>query len=341
MVAGSPTEPLVTLVIPTFERASFLDDSISSLLAQDYGALEIIVIDDGSTDDTPAILAGYAERHPERFSWARHDNIGQPGTLNRGFAMAKGEILGYLSSDDMLLPAAVTKLVEPLVADPEAVASYGGWDYVDEDGEKMVSVIPIQFTRHHALLRSDPVVGPGALFRRSILDVVGGWSDGIRFSPDFDFWLRVASVGRFALVPERLALYRWHEQMTGRSSVGGQIAQERIDIVDRVYAESGLPDEILAIKEEAYRSAFLAGATLIGGNALWERFFVADRLIGMTFSEHERELAESTARLEFEISARERELAAIGDEIAALGDALARRAEEIDQARAGVAEEGR
>jgi septal ring factor EnvC (AmiA/AmiB activator) len=109
---------------------------------------------------------------------------------------------------------------------------------------------------------------------------------------------------------------------------------ERIHIVDRIYEDPDLPEDILAIKNESYRTAFLSGATLIGGNALWERFFIADRLIAMTFSDHNDEIAESAETLSREIAERERELAAVGAEIAALGDALARRAEEIEQVRA-------
>ena len=233
--------PRVSLVIPTFDRAEFLDDSIGSLLDQDYRNLEILVLDDGSSDGTPEILERYAQDHPGRFRWDRHENMGQALTLNRGFEMAEGDVLGYLSSDDLLLPGAVTRLVGPLVEEPEVVATYGGWDYVDDDGEKLVSVMPLEFTRQHAISKSDPGIGPGALFRRSALERVGGWSAGIQYSPDFDFWLRVASAGPIRLVPERLALYRWHEGMTGRSSAGAQIAKERLEILDGVFADPEPP----------------------------------------------------------------------------------------------------
>lgn len=327
--------PRVTVVIPTFDRAEFLQESIGSLLAQDYRDLDVLVLDDGSTDRTPEILERYAESHPGRFRWARHENMGQARTLNRGFEMAEeSEIVGYLSSDDVLLPHAVTKLVAPLVAEPEVVASYGGWDYIDEDGEKIASVMPVEFTRLHALRRSDPGIGPGALFRRSAIDRVGGWSTEIRYSPDFDFWLRIRSLGPFRRVSERLALYRWHEGMTGRSSPGSKIAQERVDIIDRVYSSPDVSEELLEVKDEAYRSAFLAGASLLAGNAPWERFFVADRLVSSTFEKHESDLPEKMATIRAQIADAERELAAVGERIAALGDALAKREIEIAKLRA-------
>lgn len=325
--------PGVTVVIPTFDRAEFLDESISSLLAQDYRDLEVLVLDDGSTDRTPEILKRYVKSHPGRFRWARHENMGQARTLNRGFEMAKNDIIGYLSSDDVLLPGAVAKLVEALVADPKVVAAYGGWDYVDEDGKKMASVMPEEFTLLHALRKSDPVIGPGSLFRRSAIDQVGGWDPEIRYSPDFQFWLRVRSVGPFRRVRQRLALYRWHEGMTGRSSPGLQIAQERVEVVDRVYASPNVSDELLEVKNEVYRSAFLAGASLVGGNAPWERFYVADRLIGRTFEGHELDLSERTATMRARIADVERELATVGERIAAFGDALARREIEIEKLR--------
>jgi glycosyltransferase involved in cell wall biosynthesis len=317
-------KPGVTVVIPTFNRADFLDDSIGSLLAQDYDDLEVLVLDDGSTDGTSDVLARYAESHSGRFRWSRHENMGQALTLNRGFEMARNDIVGYLSSDDMLLPGAIAKLVAPLVADPGVVVAYGAWDYIDRDGKKIVSVMPEEFTLVHAVRMSDPVIGPGALFRRSVIAEVGGWSPEIRYSPDFEFWFRVARLGAFRRIPEPLSLYRWHGGMTGRSSDGIAIARERMEILDRFYSTEGLPREVLGAKDEAYRSALLAGAGMLADNAPWERYVVADRLATRMFEGPQWDVGERTAKVKARITEAERELAALGERIAALGDSLAR-----------------
>ena len=111
------TEPLVSIVVPTFDRAGYVETAILSLLHQDYPALEVIVVDDGSRDQTRAILSRIGERFPtERFRWLGHANQGQAYSINRGFEAARGELLGYLSSDDFLVPGAITSLVRAALA---------------------------------------------------------------------------------------------------------------------------------------------------------------------------------------------------------------------------------
>jgi glycosyltransferase involved in cell wall biosynthesis len=329
--------PSVTVLIPTYERAGCLEQAIDSVLAQDYEALELLVLDDGSTDGTPEILERYAREHPpERFRWTRHDNVGQARTLNRGFELAGGELVGYLSSDDALLPGAVPALAAAFVAEPEVVVAYPAWEYIDAGGERIDTVMPEEFTLLHAIRASDPVIGPGALLRRSAIDKVGGWDPGIVYSADFEFWTRVSTLGPFRRVAENLAQYRWHEGMTGRSSTGIQIARERVAIVDRVYAGADLPPELLAVEAEAYRSAYLAGAGLLGGNAPWERFFLGDRLVSRTFPERRQALAATSAKLRARAAELENELQQVGGQIAALGDTLARREMEIASREAGA-----
>jgi glycosyltransferase involved in cell wall biosynthesis len=330
-VSAGGSSPSVTVLIPTYEREAFLEEAIDSVLDQDYADLELLVLDDGSADGTPAILERYAAARPtSRFRWVRHDNIGQARTLNRGFELAGGDLVGYLSSDDALLPGAVTALAAAFVAEPEIVVAYPGWEYIGESGDHIDVVVPAEFTLLHAVRASDPVIGPGALLRRSAIDAVGGWDPEIVYSADFEFWTRVATLGPFRRLEQNLARYRWHEGMTGRSSTGIQIARERVTIVDRVFAREDLPPELRAVAGEAYRSAYLAGAGLLGGNAPWERFFLGDRLVTRAFPERRRGLAESVTKLRARAAELENELDEVGARIAALGDALARREREIE-----------
>ncbi len=275
--------PSVTMLIPTFDRAELLGEAIDSLLAQDHPRLEVLVLDDGSTDRTPELLADYARACPDRFRWTRHENVGQARTLNRGFELAEGELVGFLSSDDVLLPGAVSKLAAAFAAEPEVVVAYSAWEYVDAVGQRLDRVMPVEFSVEHAIASSDPVIGPGALVRREAIARVGGWDPEIRYSADFEFWLRVAAVGPFRRVPEVLARYRWHQGMLGRSGAGFGIAKERVAIVDRFLESGALGGEAKRIEARAYRSAYLVGAGLLGPNAPWERFFLGDRLDNLTF----------------------------------------------------------
>src|ERR1035438_3997655 len=121
------TAPLVSIVIPAYNYSGYLREAIESVLAQTYRNIELIVIDDGSTDDTRRVLEGYGDR----FYWESQENMGQSRTLNKGWGMAKGEILAYLSADDALMPHAVAKSVECLQQNPDAVLSYCNTNFID------------------------------------------------------------------------------------------------------------------------------------------------------------------------------------------------------------------
>ena len=102
------TRPLVSIVTPSFNQAAFLEETIRSVLEQDYEPIEYLVVYDGSTDSSPEIVERYADRLAW---WTRQENAGQVAALNRGFERATGEYMGYLNSDDTLLPGAVSQLV--------------------------------------------------------------------------------------------------------------------------------------------------------------------------------------------------------------------------------------
>jgi glycosyltransferase involved in cell wall biosynthesis len=270
--------PLVSILIPTYNREGFLGEAIDSVLAQDYPALELLVLDDGSTDGTPAVVERYARSHPECLRSTRHENMGQPRTLNRGFELARGELIGYLSDDDVLLPGAVTKLADVLISEPDVVVAFSAFHVIDDGGEIQDTEAPAEFSLVESVRLHEPGIGPGALFRRSLLDRIGAWDPSLRYSPDWEFWLRAASVGKFRLVPEPLSGYRHHQRNTGFRGHDPRMAQERIEIIDRVYS-GDVPEELLAVKDEAYRSAYISAAVLTGSgvNDPAERYYVVDR----------------------------------------------------------------
>ena len=126
--------PLVTVVVPTYQREALLPATLDSLVALEYSPVEIIVVDDGSTDGTPALLAGYAARHPN-LRVLRHDNVGQAASVNRGIAEASGAYLIVVNSDDPQPPGMLGPLVGHLEAHPEVVLVYPDWEMIDETGK--------------------------------------------------------------------------------------------------------------------------------------------------------------------------------------------------------------
>jgi glycosyltransferase involved in cell wall biosynthesis len=277
---GDKRAPRVTIVIPTYNRAGpLLEQAIESVLGQDYPELDLLVLDDGSSDETPSLLERYAERHPGRFRSDRHDNIGQAKTLNRGYEMAQGELLGYLNSDDVLLPGAISKLVAAMEANPDAVLAYPAYRIIDEEGETHLTMTPPRWSVAEALRLHNCIVNVGAIFRREVFERIGGWDPSLIYCADFDWCIRAGAVGPFVRVDEPLACWRFHEGSANAApGLGG--AREQLELLDKVYAADDVPEELLEVRDEAYRNAYIVAGFAIGGtNEPLERFFVHDNLM--------------------------------------------------------------
>lgn len=271
--------PLVTIVMPA-TKTRFLVEAIESALDQDYPNLEVLLLDDGSTDPAMApLLEEYAGRDPERFRFVRHDNVGQSETINRGIEMAAGAFAGYLSDDDVLLPGAVRRLAEALRASPGTVVAYPGYQVIDERGEVLDTITPTEYSLADSVRLHDSIVGAGALFRAAAFREVGGWDRDLRYRADYDFWLRLGALGAFQRIPEPLAAWRYHGEAGTVADAGLRMSRESLQVLDKLYSAPDLPSELADLRGEAYRNAFIQAAMTLtlGGNDPAERFFVFDR----------------------------------------------------------------
>jgi len=248
--------PLASIVIPAYNQAGYLEEAISSVLSQDYPRIELIVLDDGSSDDTPSVL----ERFRERCRCERHANMGQAATLEKGWSMARGEILSYLSADDLLLPGAVTAAMRELERHPEVVLTYSDFNLIDPASKFIRRV-----TRRNYALRTLAVdlvclPGPGAFFRSRAYRAAGPWNPALRQIPDFEFYLRLALQGPFLRIPQVLAAYRVHDDSQSFAKTGADSAEEPLQVVNSWYASYRLPDEILAMSARALSNAHVLSA---------------------------------------------------------------------------------
>jgi glycosyltransferase involved in cell wall biosynthesis len=243
--------PLVSIVTPSYNQARFLEETIRSVLDQDYPRLEYLVVDGGSDDGSVDVIERYADRLAW---WTSEPDAGQAAALNKGFARAGGEILGWLSSDDTLLPGAVSRVVAELERDADAQLVYGEALFVDERGQELFPLPPRPFDVA-AMVRAcaNHVVQPGSLFRRRALELAGPLDEDAHYLFDFQFALRLWQAGgKAASVPDRLATYRVHADS---KSGGGTLlkARDYVRFADRFVAGSGLPGEA-----EGRASAYLA-----------------------------------------------------------------------------------
>ena len=248
--------PLVTIITPAYNRAPFLDETIQSVLAQDYPHIEYLVLDDGSTDNTREVLAKYTGQ----IYWESHPNMGETRTVNKGFMMGKGEIVGVVNSDDPLLPGAVSAIVECMRADPELIVVYPDWNMIDESGKLIRHMATFNYSYRDMLRWHHCMPGPGTLFRREVVDKLKGRDPQFWYVGDFDFWLRAGLMGPFARISRKLACFRSHAGGTSSGAQGVRMAEEHIRLVEKIYSIPNLPRHLLAIKPEAYSSAcYIAG----------------------------------------------------------------------------------
>jgi hypothetical protein len=208
---------LVSIVIPTRNYADYVGQAIRSALDQGYGPIELIVVDDGSTDATPSIL----ERFDTAIRVVRLEGRGVSVARNAGLAKAGGDHVVFLDADDLLLPGGLAAQVARLERAPDVDVVAGEWYVCDVDAETIYragSALRDHDALSH-LQRSNVVSTPSAMMlRRRVVDAVGGFDPRLSFTADWEMWLRLARHGyRFASITAPVAMYRLHGRSMTRN----------------------------------------------------------------------------------------------------------------------------
>ena len=205
-------ENLVSTVIPVFNRAALLREAVASVLAQTHRPIEVIVVDDGSTDDTPEVAAAVADANPGVVRILRRGNGGPGAARETGRVAAHGEFVQYLDSDDLLLPRKFERQIAALRSAPDRGVAYGQTRFQPKDGPAAAepwkgSGIPRE-TMFPSFLVERWWDTPTPLYRRSVCDRAGSWL-ALRCEEDWEYDCRIASFGtRLAYCPEFVAVVR-------------------------------------------------------------------------------------------------------------------------------------
>ncbi|MGQ9926372.1 MAG: glycosyltransferase family 2 protein [Chloroflexaceae bacterium] len=241
--------PRVSVIIPTYNRADLLPQTIESCLAQTYADLEIIVVDDGSTDNTAEVIARYGPR----VMYLRQDQQGVPRARQHGLQHALGEYITFLDSDDLMLPTKIERQAQVLIEHSEVGLCHGWYYTIDEHGRKLDLMTDMPETDVLAELICRCFIWSGApLMRRTWLDAVGLYSPTWeRWSYDWDLWLRLAMAGcPFYCLREPLGAYRIHANALSSNI---EVVDQRIfSILDIVYADPHLPAALQPVQRRAY-----------------------------------------------------------------------------------------
>lgn len=204
-----PETNAVSVIIPCFNCAPYIADTVNSVLAQTWENKEIIVVNDGSTDESPEIL----KRYGDKLRVINQPNYGVSLARNSGIAHANGRYVAFLDADDYWDPGFLEKSIKVL-ADSGADISYCGWQSIGLPGPRGRPYVPIDIeklpNKLEILIRDVQWPIHAAVLKREVLDAVGGFDGHWKCAEDFAFWIKAASRFNLTLVPEVLAYYRHH-----------------------------------------------------------------------------------------------------------------------------------
>jgi glycosyltransferase involved in cell wall biosynthesis len=256
--------PTVTVVTPAYNQAEFLRDTVESVLCQDYPHIEYIVLDDGSTDQTPEILREYGNR----FRWESQKNMGQTATINRGWSLTSGEIITWLNSDDTFYDStSVRQAVEYLVEHRGVGIVFGDSMFTAADGTELGPTRPIvDFTYEKMVIGCEnPISQPSAFIRREILEKVGDLDAKYYYFMDWDFWLRAGIYFRIEHTPAIWSTYRLHAD-SKTVAQAKKAAPELEYMYEKYFEREDVPASIRATKDEAMMNmCFTSGGYYLQG----------------------------------------------------------------------------
>ncbi|MFC3215172.1 glycosyltransferase [Novosphingobium panipatense] len=221
-------EPAVTVAMSVFNGAPFLSEAIESVLGQDFGDFEFLIVDDGSTDASPTIVRDYAAKD-SRIRPILRENRGLVASLNEMIESARAPLIARMDSDDICRPDRFNRQVRFLNANPD-YGVVGSWsEDIGVHGEPLVRTGADHPVTHEEMVSSIQSGGPlichpAAMFRREIVRAVGGYHSAFVHCEDLDLWLRLSSVTRLGNIPERLLKYRrYPDQVSSRHAMEQQI----------------------------------------------------------------------------------------------------------------------
>jgi glycosyltransferase involved in cell wall biosynthesis len=214
-------QPLISVVTPSFNQQRFIGEALASVQLQNYDNCEHLVIDGRSTDNTVDLLRNLTEgKDQSKIVWISEQDSGQSEALNKGFRLAKGEIIGWLNSDDRYRAGCFEHIVQAFADNPEVDILYGDYLMVDESGKVLQIRREIEFNAfillYHRVLY---IPTTATFFRRRVFEEENWLNEKLKYAMDLDFFIRLSASGyRFKHIPELLADFRLHPESKSCSS---------------------------------------------------------------------------------------------------------------------------
>lgn len=261
--------PLVSILVPAYNHAPFIEECLDGVLGDPYPNKELIIVDDGSTDGTGDKIAAWVARHSDSIpiDYRRRENRGVSATLNELASKAKGEFLRLNASDDYILPGGLRSQVEYLLAHPRKLAVIGDSVVINEKGETLFESgmadlrrVNKEHYRSDAGIRREIISrwalgGPVQMVRKQVFELIGGWNEDLKIE-DWDFFLRLAAVDGLGFIDLKVCAYRLHGKNTSRT-------QDVAERISNLGDAAKTAEKHVKLFEEPYKSRLRAQCYLI------------------------------------------------------------------------------
>jgi glycosyltransferase involved in cell wall biosynthesis len=248
----------ISIVTPSYNQSQFLEQTIDSVLCQNYPNIEYIIIDGGSTDGSVDIIKKY---NRYLHYWVSERDRGQTHAINKGLETATGDILTYLNSDDLYLPGAFEFVAEYFNNNPEIKFIYGNIQIIDEKGNiiKRKKQPPFDYIMGCMLGFGHIIDQPAAFWQREIYETVGPLNESYHYSMDEEYWLRIANRFKLEHIEKTLAQFRWHslsKSIENRKCSNNLFLYEKKQLLQLAYSRIKIARHVPYKYSFSVRSAF-------------------------------------------------------------------------------------
>jgi glycosyltransferase involved in cell wall biosynthesis len=235
------TAPALSVIMSVYNGARFLDEAVESILGQDFGDFEFLIVNDGSTDSSGAILEKWAASD-HRIKLINRENRGLVASLNEMLALAEAPLLARMDGDDIAMPNRFSLQVDYLNAHPEIGILGTNANDMSEDGKTVTTDVgyPLTPAPIETMLQQRPALcHPSVMMRTDIIRKLGGYREAFRHAEDYDLWLRASRTTLFANLPQRLLNYRRSDSQVSKKYATEQAKSAAIAWFDHVHCLEG------------------------------------------------------------------------------------------------------
>jgi glycosyltransferase involved in cell wall biosynthesis len=219
---------LISIITPSYNQANFIGQTIESILGQGMEGLEYIIIDGGSTDGTLDILRQYGDR----IKWVSEPDKGLADAVNKGIAMASGEVIGWLNSDDLYFPGTLKAVSDHFSIHSQCCWLYGRCNIIDSSGKERWKWITkykngrLKKFSLDRLLRENFISQPAVFFRKELFEKAGRLDLSLKYAMDYDLWLRFAKITPACIITRELSGFRRHGKSKSETGFRDQFFEQ-------------------------------------------------------------------------------------------------------------------